>query len=80
MVVKILGSSCRNCTALLENTKAAVAQLGIDCAIEKVTDFAEIARYGVMTIPALVIDDKVMSTGKVLRPNEIVSILEKVAK
>lgn len=80
MVVKVLGSSCRNCTALLENTKAAVAQLGIDCTVEKVTDFAEIARYGVMTIPALVIDDKVMSTGKVLRPDEIVSILRKAAK
>ncbi|OPZ65739.1 MAG: hypothetical protein BWY85_00363 [Firmicutes bacterium ADurb.Bin506] len=80
MVIKILGSSCKNCTALLENTRAAVAELGIDCSVEKVTDFAEIARYGVMTIPALVVDDKVVSTGRVLRPNEIANILNGASK
>jgi small redox-active disulfide protein 2 len=80
MVIKVLGSCCGNCTALMENTKAAVAELGMDCAVEKVTDFAEIARYGVMSIPALVVDDRVVSFGKVLKPKEVVKILESVAK
>ena len=76
MVIKILGSCCGNCNALVANTKTAVTELGMDCTIEKVTDFAEIAKYGVMSIPALVIDEKVVSFGKVLKPKEIMKILE----
>jgi predicted thioredoxin/glutaredoxin len=48
--------------------------------VEKVTDFAEIAKYGVMSIPALVIDDRVVSSGKVLKPKDIMKILEGVAR
>lgn len=80
MVIKVLGSCCGNCTALMENTKIALAELGMDCAVEKVTDFAEIAQYGVMSIPALVINEKVVSLGKVLKPKEIVKILEGAAR
>ena len=76
MVIKMLGSYCRNCETLMANTKIALAELGMDCKVEKVTDFAEIARYGVMSIPALVIDEKVVSFGKVLKPKEIVKIVE----
>lgn len=78
MKIKILGSGCKNCTILTENTKAAVAELGIEAEIEKVTDFVEIAAFGIMSTPALVIDEKVVSFGKVLKQKEIVKILEKV--
>ncbi|MEI6579237.1 MAG: thioredoxin family protein [Eubacteriales bacterium] len=80
MTVKILGSGCKSCVTLAENTKEALASLKIDAEIVKVTDFAEIAGYGVMTTPALVIDEKVVSIGKVLKTKEIVKIIEKVAK
>lgn len=77
MVVKILGSGCKNCQALSANTKEALSELGIDAEIVKVTDFADIVTYGVMSTPALVIDEKVLSYGKVLKTNEIVKLIEK---
>jgi len=80
MVIKILGSGCRNCMVLAENAKAAVAELGLDCAVEKVTDFAEIAKYGIMSTPGLVVDEKVVSSGRVLKPGEIARILEGAAR
>ena len=58
MKIKVLGSGCSKCEALLAATKEAVQHLGIDAEIEYVTDFAQIARYGVMSTPALVVDEK----------------------
>ncbi len=80
MVIKILGSGCNKCVALAENTKSALAELGMEAEIVKVTDFTEIAAFGVMSTPALVIDEKVASFGKVLKPKDIVKIIEKLAK
>lgn len=76
--VKILGSGCAKCNALEEATKAALEQLGMDTAIDHVTDFSQIAAYGVMSTPALVVDGKVVSYGKVLKTPEVVSILQKL--
>jgi small redox-active disulfide protein 2 len=75
--VKVLGSGCAKCNALEAATKEALAQLGMDTSIDHVTDFAKIAAYGVMTTPALVIDGKVVSYGKVLKTQEVVSLLKK---
>lgn len=75
-IVKILGSGCAKCNQLEAATKEALIKLGIDVPIEHVTDFAEIATYGVMSTPALVIDDKVISYGKVLKTEEAVKLLE----
>ena len=80
MTIKILGSGCKSCVALAENTKEALKELGMDAEMIKVTDFAEIAAFGVMTTPALVIDEKVVSFGKVLKAKEIIKIIEKIAK
>lgn len=80
MTIKILGSGCKSCVALTENTKEALKELAMEAEIIKVTDFAEIAAFGVMTTPALVIDEKVVSFGKVLKPKEVIKIIEKVAK
>ena len=76
--VKVLGSGCAKCNALEAATKAALEQLGMDTTIEHVTDFAKIAAYGVMSTPALVVDGKVVSYGKVLKTEEVVAILKKV--
>lgn len=76
--VKVLGSGCAKCNQLEAATKEALEKLGMDTTIDHVTDFAKIAEYGVMTTPALVIDGKVVSYGKVLKTEEVIQILEKV--
>ncbi len=80
MKIKILGSGCKSCMTLAENTKEALRTLNIEAEVEKVTDFGDIAKYGVMSTPGLVIDEKVVAFGKVLKPKEIVKIVEKLAK
>lgn len=76
--VKILGSGCAKCNQLEEATIAALKQLGMDTQVDHVTDFSKIASYGVMSTPALVVDGKVVSYGKVLKSDEVVKILQKV--
>jgi small redox-active disulfide protein 2 len=75
MIIKILGSGCRKCVALGENAKAAAAAAGKQAEIVKVTDIAQIAGYGVMSTPGLVIDEKLVSAGKVLTAEEIGRLL-----
>lgn len=77
MVLKVLGSGCKSCVKLSENAKEALDTLGIDAQIVKVTDFAQIAAYGVMATPALVVDEKVVSYGKVLKTKDIINLLKK---
>lgn len=76
--VKVLGSGCAKCNELEKATKEALAELGMSTEIEHVTDFSKIAAYGVMSTPALVIDGRVVSYGKVLKKDEVVKILKKV--
>ncbi len=75
MIIKILGSGCPNCKRLENNAKLAVKDLGIDAEIIKVTSFTEIAKYGVMSTPGLVVDEVVKSYGKVISPEEIKQLL-----
>ena len=65
MKIKVLGPGCANCVNLERVTREAVAAMGIDADIEKVTDYAAIAGYGVMRTPALVVDEKVVMSGRV---------------
>ena len=76
MKIKILGSGCSKCRTLIENTKVALTHLGLEAEIIKVTDFAEIAGYGIISTPALVINEKVVSVGKVLLSSEIEKFLQ----
>lgn len=76
--VKVLGSGCAKCNSLEDAVRAALTELGMDTTIVHVTDFAQIATYGVMTTPALVVDGKVVSYGKVLKKEEAKSIIQKV--
>ena len=77
MKIKVLGSGCKSCITLAENTTEALKELDLEAEIEKITDFTQIAAFGVMSTPALVIDEKVVSYGKVLKSKEIVKILKK---
>lgn len=75
--VKVLGSGCAKCNRLEAATKEALAELGMDTTIDHVTDFAQIAAYGVMSTPALVVDGKVVSFGKELKKDEVIELLKK---
>ena len=76
--VKVLGSGCAKCMALEQAAREALEELGLETAIDHVTDFAQIAAYGVMTTPALVVDGKVVSYGKVLKKEEVKALLQKI--
>lgn len=76
--IKVLGSGCKKCNQLEENVVAALTELKMDPTVDHVTDFAKIAAYGVMSTPALVVDGKVVSFGKVLTKEEAIAILKEV--
>ncbi len=71
MTIKILGGGCPKCQKLYENTKGALTQTGLEAEVLKITDMVSIMKYKVLSTPALVIDDTVVSMGKVLdaQPN-----------
>ncbi|WP_217587899.1 thioredoxin family protein [Lentibacillus saliphilus] len=75
MTIKVLGPGCAKCKQLEKNVQVAVKELNQDITVEKVTDFQEIAQYGVMSTPALVVNEEVKVTGKVLKPDEIKQLL-----
>lgn len=76
--IKVLGSGCAKCNALEEATREALVELGMETTIDHVTDFTQIAAYGVMSTPALVVDGKVVSYGKVLKKDEAKALIQKV--
>lgn len=76
--VKVLGSGCTKCGALEQATREALAELGMETAVDHVTDFTQIAAYGVMTTPALVVDGKVVSFGKVLKKDEVKALIQRI--
>ena len=73
--VKVLGSGCDKCRALEKAAIEALKESGREPRVQHVTDFAEIAKYGVMQTPALVVDGKVVSYGKVLSKEEVLELL-----
>jgi len=77
MKIEILGVGCPKCKQLTANAEAAVKELNIQAEISKVTDIDKITEYGVMMTPALVLDGKVFSSGKLLSKDEIKKMLAK---
>lgn len=75
--VKVLGSGCRNCRALFDNTCEALRAMGSRIEAEYITDMAVVASYGVMSVPALIINEKVVSMGKVYSAAEAEKLLRK---
>lgn len=76
MIVKVLGTGCKNCKNLEANAKEAIEELGLDATVEKVEDMKGIMSYGVMRTPALVVEEKVKVMGRVPKVEEIKEILE----
>ena len=75
MNIKVLGGGCCKCENLLGEVKEAVAEKGIEAEIEYITDMAKIMEYGIMSTPALMIENKVVSMGRVLKAKEVEKLL-----
>ena len=73
--VKVLGAGCKSCHEQYENAKAAVKALGLDLEVEYITDMEKIMGYGVMSMPAIVVNEKVVSMGKVLKTADVEKLL-----
>lgn len=74
---QVLGAGCASCHRQYENAKQAVLDLGLEAEVEYVTDFTVIMQYGVMSMPAIVVNDKVVSAGKVLSTADVKKPLDK---
>ena len=75
MNIKVLGGGCCKCESLLGAVKEAVAGKGIEAEIEYITDMTKIMEYGIMSTPALIIDNKVVSMGRVLKAKDVAKLL-----
>ncbi|RKD30555.1 thioredoxin family protein [Thermohalobacter berrensis] len=77
MNIKILGPGCKNCQKLYDMANEIVEELGIDAKIEKVTEFKDIASYGIMKTPGIVINEKVQVSGRVPSKKEVKELINK---
>lgn len=76
MEIKVLGTGCSSCKALYETVKKAVEEMGIEANVIKEEDIVKIMNYNVMRLPGLVIDEKVVSSGKKLTIDEVKNLLK----
>ena len=76
--VKVLGAGCKSCHEQYENAKAAVQALGLNVEVEYITDMEKVMEYGVMSMPAIVVNDKVVSMGKVLKSADVEKLLHEL--
>lgn len=76
--IKVLGAGCKSCHELYENAKQAVNEMGLSIEVEYITDMQKVMEYGVMSMPALVVNEKVVSMGKVLKSTEVEKLLHNV--
>ncbi len=76
--VKVLGAGCKSCHEQYENAKQAVGNMGLDLEVEYITDMEKVMAYGVMSMPAIVVNEQVVSMGKVLKAADVEKLLNKL--
>ena len=76
--VKVLGAGCKSCHEQYENAKAAVKAIGLNIEVEYVTDMEKVMGYGAMCMPAIVVNEQVVSMGKVLKASDVEKLLRKL--
>lgn len=76
--IQVLGSGCKSCHQLYENVRKAVAQMDLNAEVEYVIDMEKVMNYGVMSMPAIVVNEQVVSMGKVLKPSQVEELLNKL--
>ena len=74
--IKVLGAGCKSCHEQYEHAKKAVSNLGLGIEVEYITDMEKVMEYGVMSMPAIVVNDKVVAFGKVLKTAEVEKLLK----
>ena len=74
----MLGAGCKSCHEQYENALAAVKALGLSAEVEYITDMAKVMEYGVMSMPAIVVNENVVSMGNVLKPADVEKLLRKL--
>jgi len=77
MKIQVLGTGCSKCNQLMSATVNAVNELGLDVKVEKVSDINDIVAFGIMTIPALVINGKVVVRGNVPKLDDLKQIIKR---
>ena len=75
--IKVLGAGCKSCHEQYENAKEAVQKMGLSVEVEYITDMEKVMEYGVMSMPAIVVNEKVVSMGKVLKTADVIKLIEK---
>jgi small redox-active disulfide protein 2 len=80
MIIKVLGTGCAKCMQLEKTAKEAVKELGVDAKIEEVKDITKILEYPILTTPGLVIDEKVVCSGKIPSKDEVKKYIREAAK
>lgn len=78
--IKVLGAGCKSCHEQYENAKQAVKDAGLSVEVEYITDMKKVMEYGVMNMPALVVNEKVVAMGKVLKSADVISLLQRYRK
>ena len=78
--IKVLGAGCKSCHEQYENAKAAVKAMGLSVEVEYITDIEKVMEYGVMSMPAIVVNEQVVSTGKVLKAVDVEKLLRKLGE
>lgn len=76
--IKVLGAGCKSCHEQYENAKKAVEELGLGIEVEYITDMEKVMTYGVMSMPAIVVNEDVVAMGKVLKSAEVIKLLGKL--
>ena len=75
--IKVLGAGCKSCHEQYKNAKEAVKNIGLDVEVEYITDMEKVMEHGVMTMPAIVVNETVVSAGKVLKTTDVESLLKR---
>lgn len=76
--IKVLGAGCKSCHEQYENAMAAVKAMGLNTEVEYITDMEKVMGYGVMSMPAIVVNEQVVSMGKVLKATDVEKLLHKL--
>lgn len=77
MNIKVIGTGCDKCDQLYENTKSAIEELGLNANIEKVEDLIEMVKLGVMSSPSLMVDGKLVVSGRIVSKEKIIELISK---
>ena len=76
--IKVLGAGCKSCHEQYENAKQAIKNMELSVEVKYITDMKKVMEYGVMSMPAIVVNEKVVSMGKVLKSDDVIALLHKL--